>query len=169
MSYVLSFRALTESVSGPLPGHFIVLGLGSLVTMGWGVSSCPVRALWYYLRRTEALRGPSVHLFCAIVTPSLPLKKAFVFKLLKGGIVKGRRMVARPRSPMMRFGAHDAWGVSTFLAAYWGVPTAHILVAACWRTPSVFVGGFLKGVAISYGVISSLGPLVAACQLLVST
>ena len=79
------------------------------------------------------------------------------------------REVDRQDLPRMRVKAHDVRGVSASLAAYRGVPLARILDAACWRTPSVFVGRFLKGVAISYGGISSQGPLVAAGQLLDST
>lgn len=147
----------------------VIPDLGSLVPDEVERFQCPVRALKYYMRRTEALRGYSDHLFCAIGTPSLPLKRAFVSKLLKEVIVEAHREVAVSGLPIMEIKAHDVRGVSASLAAYRGVPTARILDAACWRAPSVFVGRYLKGVAVTYGDISSLGPLVAAGQLLPST
>ena len=169
LSYVPSFRAKTETVARPLPRHFVVPDLATLVPGEVERFQCPVRALKYYLRHTEALRGPSDHLFCAIGAPHLPLKKSFVSKLIKEVIIEAHREVDRRDLPIMKIKAHDVRGVSASLAAYRGVPTARILDAACWRTPSVFVGRYLKGVAVTYGDISSLGPLVAAGQLLDST
>ena len=169
LSFVPSFRATTESVDRPLPRCFEVKNLETLVPGEPERFQCPVRALRYYVRRTSGLRGPSDHLFCAVGVPRLPLIKSFVSKLLKELIVEAHRWVSSQVLPLMRVQAHDVCGVAAFLAAYRGVPLARILDAACWNPPSVFVGRYLRGVALLYGEVSLLGPLVAADQLLDST
>ena len=162
LSYVPSFRAKTESSSNPLPRHVVVKDLSSLVGMEPERFLCPVRALRYYLERTKDRRGLGDRLFVSTLDLSKPISKAFISRLIKELILSAHREVDEADLPIFRVRAHDVRGVAASVALLRNVALADILASACWRTSSVFVSRYLKGIAVRYGDQSSLGPLVAA-------
>ena len=74
LSYLLEFRAKTESSVNPLPHSFCVRSLADFVgDLPEELLLCPVRALQHYISRTASLSPRPCSLFVSPRSPSRPL------------------------------------------------------------------------------------------------
>ena len=95
---------------------------------------CPVRAIKWYLKRTEALRQ-SARLFILPRPPYTPASKDTISRW----IVE----VITPHVSGGRGRAHDVRGLASSTALFSGVPIEDIIKAGAWKTPTTFVQCYL--------------------------
>ena len=153
LSFLLEFRAKTESSVNLLPRSFCVRSLADFVgDLPEELLLCPVRALRIYLSRTASLSPSPRSLFVSPRAPSRPLSmNAFSFFL--------RDLITRASSA---FHAHSVRGVAASWAFSRNASLSSILAAATWSSSSVFTSFYLSDVQFSSSRGFSLGPLVAA-------
>ncbi|XP_071819387.1 uncharacterized protein [Apostichopus japonicus] len=99
----------------------------------WG----PVRALKWYLNKTQPLRGTTMSLF---ILPRAPFST-----VSKDTLSRWLMEIIRPfavGTTLTR--AHDIRGKAASTALFAGVPIEVILKAAAWRTPTTFVACYLS-------------------------
>ena len=119
---------------------------------------CPVRALRIYLDRTASFSPLPCRLFVSPRWPSRALSKnAVSFFLLE---VIHEAEAARPEVGPVR--AHSIRGVSTSAAFHRNWSVASVLESATWRSNSVFVSFYLRGLQHDFEGLRSLGLFVAA-------
>ena len=167
LSYLPEFLAKTEKVTNPLPREFRLRSLASLV----GPSDeerllCPVRALHYVLKKTEGLSHKPRHLFVSPSNTSKPLSKNAMSFLLKETILQAHQSFPEELQQSLKVRAHDIRGIATSLNFSRNLSFASILEAASWKTPSVFANHYLKDLERIEGDTFSLGPVVAAGDIL---
>ena len=97
---------------------------------------CPVRALRWYLKRTEVIRGSETRLFLLPRGPHTAASKDTLSRWIKNLIAPHVTDSQGPR-------AHDVRGHATSKAWFSKVPLEDILSAAAWKTPSSFVSCYL--------------------------
>ena len=164
LSYSPTFVAKTESSSNPIPRAFTLQSLRDFVgNMTQECLLCPVRALSYYLDRTRNVHPRPKTLF---VSPRNNLRSMsnnaisyFLRETISGAGAVG---VDRGRTPR----AHSIRGVSTYVAFHRNWFVKQVLEAATWKCNSVFVSFYLKDVTYVLDGCSSLGPFVAAGQVI---
>ena len=160
LSYLPEFCAKTEFTSNPLPRSFRVRSLRDFVgSLPDEMSSCPVRALRVYLRRTSSLSPCPRSLFVSPRAPSRPLSKNALSFFLRSVISLSFPPAATPPSSSSR--AHSIRAVSTSFVFSRNVPLASILAVATWSSSTVFTSFYLRDVQFSSSGFS-LGPVVAA-------
>lgn len=91
-AYTQDFLAKNEDPSRPWPRFFSIRSLSGVV----GEEDeerylCPVRALKFYLHKTEALRGSSNRLWCSVKDPSRPMSKNAISFFLRSLIQEHTR------------------------------------------------------------------------------
>jgi hypothetical protein len=106
---------------------------------------CPVRALKWYVSRTEPLRN-HLQLFVTSTPPHVPASRDTITRWLVTAI----RSVAKvPTSE--RVNAHEIRATSTSWAFFKGVSLSDITQAACWKTPNTFTDCYLRDVVQTQG------------------
>ena len=99
---------------------------------------CPVRALRYYLKRTQPLRGATDQLFITSRKPYRAASKRSIARWIceviqgSGAIVKGRVT------------AHSTRAVASSTAFSKGVTAGEIINAVAWKTASTFSTTYLR-------------------------
>ena len=167
LSYLPEFVAKTESAARPLPREFRLKSLSSLVGPDEEERLlCPVRALQYVLVRTKGLSPRPRNLFVSPSNPSRPLSKNALSFLLKETITEAHQSLPEDMLQTLKVKAHDIRGIATSLNLSRNHCFSTILEAASWRTPSVFANHYLKDVERREGDVFSLGPVVAAGDIL---
>ena len=164
VSYLPKFVAKTETPANPIPRHFIVKSLldfaGELETERL---LCPVRALRIYLERTSSLSPRPRNLFVSPSRRLKPLSKNalsfFLRDVITGAVSPGVAEGPAPR-------AHSIRGVSTSLLFHRNWSVKDVLQAATWRSNSVFSSFYLRDICFNLEGTSSLGPFVAAGQVM---
>ena len=162
LSYHPWFLAKTETASNPLPRSFVIKSLAEFVgTLEEERLLCPVRALRCYLARTKTLPARSKSLFCSLARPSAPMSKNGISYLIRE-VLSGAGAVEGDGATPPR--AYSVRAVATSSALYRNVAVPNIMAAATWKTNSVFASFYLRDMAYSLGGTWSLGPFVAAGQ-----
>jgi len=113
---------------------------------------CPVRALKYYVHRTEKIRKDCSQLFIKLVDPHDGVKSttfaSWIVQTIKSAYKEGT-------APGVVAHAHDVRGVSASWAKFCNVPLREVLEAAAWKTPSTFASCYMKDILAAesnYGV-----------------
>ena len=163
LSYLPEFLAKTEKASNLLPREFRLKSLASLV----GPNDeerllCPVRALNYILERTKGISPKPRNLFVSPSNTSKPLSKNALSFLLKETILQAHQSFPEELQQPLKVRAHDIRGIATSLNLSRNHSFNSILEAASWKTPSVFANHYLKDLERIEGDTFSLGPVVAA-------
>jgi len=107
---------------------------------------CPVRALKWYVNRTEKCRTSS-SLFVATVAPFGAVSSATVSKWL----VECIKMAGPEAIFADKVRAHDTRALSTSWALFNGASVADIVKAAYWSNSNTFVACYLKDVVSKEG------------------
>jgi integrase len=126
---------------------------------------CPVRALRFYLDRTQSFRGTRTRLFLAykkghkgdiaVSTLSGWIKKAIVRAYEKPSKAASQRFFPHAH-------AHQLRSLSSSWAAVGAIPMEDIMRACQWKSPTTFTSFYLCDLtAVREGMLT-LGPLVAA-------
>ena len=137
LSYLLEFRAKTESSSNPLPRSFRVRSLRDFVgSLPDELSLCPVRALQIYLHRTSSLSPRPRSLFVSPRAPSRSLSKNALSFFLRSVISLSFPPSSHLPSSSSR--PHSIRAISTSAAFSRNVPLSSILAAVTWGSSTFF-------------------------------
>ena len=115
---------------------------------------CPLRALKWYLKLTEPLRGAEKALFIISKEPYKKASKGTVAGWVKEAISGAYSHLSREQREQMGIRAHDTRGVATTWAATMGVPFEEIMDAAAWSRPQTFARFYLKDLPAMRGRFS---------------
>ena len=167
LSYVPEFLAKTESASNPLPRSFMIKSLKDFAgDLPEGSKLCPVRAIKHYLTRTASIVDRPRTLFVSPNKPSRSItKNAISFFLRKLICDAGASHENEDRTPR----AHSIRSMGTSVAFLRNWKVSSILTAATWKSPSVFTSFYLKDIEFQLDEMHSLGPFVAAGQVVNSS
>ena len=162
LQYLPEFLAKTESASNPLPRHFTLKHLTSLVGRGEEERLlCPVRALKYYLKETEKIRPRPRSLFLGCANRLKPISKNAISYLIRETIREAHRSQPEREYHRDEIRAHSIRGIATSLHFMKNKSLSSVLEAATWKGNSIFVSHYLKDVQTTYGHCSALGPIIA--------
>ena len=144
LSYLPEFVAKTETQLRPLPREFLLLGLRSILGQDDEERLlCPVRALQYYLRRTDGPSRPRT-LFVSVKDRTRPMSKAAVSYFIKLVIRTTHEAFPNQAAQLLNVKAHEVRAVATSLLWLKNKRLSDVMEAACWRTPSVFTNHYLR-------------------------
>ncbi|PIK47103.1 hypothetical protein BSL78_16030 [Apostichopus japonicus] len=129
-----SFIAKNQTLTF-LPGDIFIPEIKTMSSVAEDKRWCPVRALKWYLNKTEKLRQ-STSLFIIPRPPYAAASKDTLSRWLVEIIRPFTSGTSRPR-------AHDVRGVAASTALFAGIPIEDILKAAAWKTPTTFVACYL--------------------------
>lgn len=164
LHYLPEFVAKTDTESFQCPRECTIKGLTDLKDTGSEERLlCPVRALMEYTRRTNIANRPR-SLFVSVKDNSRRMSKAAMSFFLKEVIKTAHDRVPEASLRDMRVRAHDIRGVATSILMSQNISIQKILKAASWRTRSVFANHYLSDVSRRVEDVYSLGPVVAAGQ-----
>jgi hypothetical protein len=104
--------------------------------------SCPVRALKWYVDRTQTVRNDIEQLFITNVKPYRPAAKStlagwLVDVIVSSGAVQHPNQQGKPR-------AHSVRAYSSSWAFAKGLSVADIINTVCWKTETTFISAYLK-------------------------
>ena len=167
VSYLPEFRAKTETESNPLPREYVVKSLSELVGGEEPEKFlCPVRAMRYYLDRTKAMAQRPRTLFVSLKDHSRPLSKNSISFLTRQLIWESQAVRPQVSVKSRKTGIHSVRGYATSVLFWKNTAMSKVLRAATWKSNSVFASYYLKDVQYVYDRIKSLGPIVAAGDLI---
>ena len=166
LAYLPEFRAKTESLRNPLPRKFRLKSLTALV----GRSSpdrlvCPVRALKFYLQATKDLPRRPRNLFVAVCNKERALSRQAVSFLISKTIAMTHESFRDEDCKVLKVNAHQVRGVATSLNVWRNKQVCRVLDAASWKCSSVFSKHYLKDVERTFKDGYTLGPVIAAGDL----
>ena len=126
-------------------------------------SLCPVRAVRFYLKETGSIVPRPRSLFVSPRNRRKAISKNaisfFLREVISNAGVLGGDEGRPPRAHSIR-----AMGSSVAFQRNWSV--AKVLEAATWKSNSVFASFYLKDVSFVFDSCRSLGPFVAADQVI---
>ena len=162
LSHLPEFIAKSDR-RAKIPRHFLLKSLGEFVGFEREeMLLCPVRVLRHYLHRTAKLENRPRNLFVSPSNTSRPLSKNAMSFFIKKVIMDSGAL--QPHSSAPR--AHSVRSAATSLAFTRNAPLQEILEAATWKNSTTFTSFYLNDVAFNLDEIRSLGPVVAAGQVL---
>ena len=166
-----TFLAKTQLVEGPrtVGKPVVIKALSSILTKGdEDRCLCPVRAVKYYLKRTESLRENKKKLFVSY-------QKNHEGEIAKGTITGWIRKAVtccyelckkdRQLQQLYRVGAHDLRRFSSSWAFERNVSLESIMTACRWSSHTTFTSYYLRDMAYLRDSLLELGPLVMASSL----
>ena len=165
LSYLLEFRAKTESAVNPLPRSFCVRSLNSFVgNLPDELLLCPVRALRAYLDRTSSVLPRPRTLFVSPHSTARSLSKNALSFFLRDVISRAYYSSSSSSSASAPSSARarSVRGVATSWAFARNASLSSVLAAASWSSSTVFTSFYLSDVQFSSSQGFSLGPVVAA-------
>ena len=139
------FLAKNQGVSSPIVEVFLPK-IASISSIEDDKLWCPVRALKWYVNRTEKCRTSS-SLFVATVAPFGAVSSATVSKWL----VECIKMAGPEAIFAEKVRAHDTRALSTSWALFNGASVTDIIKAAYWSNSNTFVACYLKDVVSQEG------------------
>ena len=127
---------------------------------------CPVRALRYYLDRTQDLRGSRSLLFISFKKGhTSDIRPATLSSWLKQTILLSYKQAGQQALDLVQVKAHDIRAFAASKAFYGGVSVDQIMQACHWKAHNAFTNFYLKDLTWSDNNMY-LGPVVAAQQVL---
>jgi integrase len=126
---------------------------------------CPVRALRYYLDKTQPIRGTRTRLFIAYKKGHKgDIAVTTIASWIKRAII---RAYQRPsRSSVQQFyptaHAHQLRSLAASWAAAGAIPFEDIMTACQWKSPTTFTSYYLCDMTAVRANMLTLGPIVAA-------
>lgn len=124
---------------------------------------CPVRALRFYLDRTQELRADKAKLFVSYKTGFKgDIAKATISHWIKNTIVLAYELAGRTDADRGAVRAHDVRGMAASWARLANVALEDIMRACSWKSHNTFTSFYLKDLTRIQDQVLKLGPLVAA-------
>ena len=128
---------------------------------------CPVRALRYYLDRTQPILKDRKKLFIAF-------KKGYHREIapitlsswLKATVKLAYELIKPDELKTLKVTGHQVRAIAASWAALGGVSVDQIMTSCHWNSHNTFTSFYLKDLAWEDGQNFSLGPIVAAQQVL---
>ena len=121
---------------------------------------CPVRAIRWYLHRTNSFRGERSRLFIPYDSDN---KSDCSAAIISKWIIQTVRWAYQEASDdslrLSRVTAHEVRAISTSWAVHAGIPVAEVIKAATWRSPNSFISYYLRDMAQDASELQSLGPV----------
>ncbi len=132
-------------------------------------SLCPVRAVRYYLDRTAASRPGRRRLFIPVQTGrekdiSKNTLSHWVQQIIREAYSEATDEDAR--LSLRRASVHELRAMSTSLLFHKNQSLSDVMAAACWKGSSTFASFYLRDVSLTSEDLSSLGPIVAAQEII---
>ncbi len=149
----ISIPALAPSVEEGLPDR----------------SLCPVRAVRFYIDRTAPSRAGRKRLFLPIQVGRLKdLSKNTLSKWTQRVILEAYAEADEEdaRLSLRKASVHELRALSTSLLFHKNLSLASVMEGACWRGHSMFSSFYLRDVSIISDGLLSLGPIVAAQEII---
>ena len=125
---------------------------------------CPVRALRCYLARTKKVVARPSSLFVSPSKPSRAISKNALSYFIRQ-VIADAGAVGEAEGPSPK--AHSVRAVATSVAFLRNWSVSKVLEAATWRSNSVFASFYLRDVSYVLEDCKSLGPFVAAGDVIV--
>lgn len=101
--------------------------------------SCPVRAIKWYMNKTEIVRKKTQELFIISTNPHTPASRTTIARWVVEAIVR-----AKATSTQGRPNAHSTRATASTTAMYKGVTVNEIVNTVSWKTSHVFISTYLK-------------------------
>ena len=122
---------------------------------------CPVRALKFYIRKTEDLRANRDKLFISMKKGHIgDIKKNTVSFWIRKMITKAYEL--QELELLGRVRAHDVRGMASSWAFLRNISLEEILAACGWKSHSTFTSFYLKDLTVQGDNLLKLGPVVVA-------
>jgi integrase len=153
------------------PRSFSPISLDSLSkTLGQDMdedrSLCPVRAIRFYLKRTDAFRKEQKKLFISSQSGrKTEIAKSTISSWLKQGITMAYQTAGpddRRLFDVRKVKGHQVRAAATSWAYTKSTPIDKILLAANWSSHNTFTSHYLKNMTAIQDEMLSLGPIIAA-------
>ena len=123
---------------------------------------CPVRALRFYLKRTEALRTGTKKLFLTTRTgTAMEASKDTISRWIKDLIKEAHASITEEDARLVSCRLHELRALAASLLFSATHNLQSVMQAACWRSHSTFSSFYLRDISVSDGELTSLGPIVA--------
>ncbi|MCS5643737.1 MAG: hypothetical protein NZ807_10805 [Dehalococcoidia bacterium] len=158
------FLAKTQkpSDSSTALGNVRIPALAPSVDEASDRSLCPVRALKYYLKRTEALRTETRKLFlCSGSGTAKEASKDTISRWIKVLIKEAHASITEEDARLVRCRVHELRALATSLLFSATHSLQAVMEAACWRNHNTFSHFYLRDITLTNGELSSIGPIVA--------
>ena len=123
---------------------------------------CPVRALREYSRRTVECRPLCSRLFVSITDPKRNVSKTTISRWIRSVILFAYKSSSREDLKLAKVKAHEVRAVATSLLFKKNLALSEVMQAASWRCNSTFASHYLREIAHVSLDLHSLGPVVAA-------
>jgi integrase len=127
-------------------------------------SLCPVRALRYYLDKTNNVRRASIRLFISCLAPHAEITKATLSAWIKRTVKLAYQLSPDEDRAFAQVRAHDIRGLAASWAFKNSVPLIDVLRAGTWKNHTTFTSFYLKDVTSIQDGLRSLGTLSVAQQ-----
>ena len=128
-------------------------------------SLCPVRALRYYLDKTQDLRQGKEPVFVSKKGFTKDISPATISLWIKQMVILCHELSDQEALTLHQVKAHDVRAFATSKAFQGGISLDQILVACHWKSHNTFTQFYLKDVAWADSELFHLGPVVAAQQI----
>lgn len=127
---------------------------------------CPVRALLYYLKRTQARRGNCFRLFLPykLGLGDNKLQPDSISRWIKSAVRQAYTSAGNSEfvRGLVGISAHEVRAIATSWAAFNSAPVEDILKAAYWNSETTFTNFYLRDMSGFSEQIHRLGPLSVA-------
>lgn len=144
------------------PGEILIPNLAkTLKSKDFNRCLCPVRALKYYIKRTESLRKDRKRLFLPI-KGNHDISKGSISGWISSVIRLAYKNLSSVKLSMLKIRAHELRALSTSWAYFNKTPMEDIIRAAVWSNNSVFAKFYLRDLSRQSQNLSLLGPVVSA-------
>ncbi len=142
----LTIPALANEVASDLPDRLL----------------CPVRAIRYYIKRTEPLRGNRSRLFLPIMAGNTKdISKVTISNWVKEVIKSAHESATDTDANLIRVSTHELRALATSILFKHTHSLNAVMEAACWRNHNTFSHFYLRDITKTNDDIMSLGPIVA--------
>ena len=129
-------------------------------------SLCPVRALHYYLNKTQELRQNKELVFVSFKKGfSKDISPATLSSWIKQTVILCYQLSDQESLDLHQVKAHDVRAFVASRAFHGGVSLDQILSACHWKSHNTFTQFYLKDLAWADSELYHLGPVVAAQQI----
>ena len=128
--------------------------------------NCPVRALSIYMERTDGYRGDRDRLFLSQVTScQKDIAPGTISSWLKSTIAECYTLAKQRRDSEIPIRGHQVRALSASWAAKGNVSMSQLMNACFWKSQNTFTSHYLRDVWIDKDGECSIGPVVAAQQI----
>ena len=129
-------------------------------------SLCPVRALRYYLDKTEDIRQGKELIFVSFKKGfTKDISPATISSWIKQTVILCYQLSDKKAQDLHQVKAHDVRAFAASKAFHSGASLEQVLSACHWKSHNTFTQFYLKDVAWADSELYHLGPMVAAQQI----